>query len=112
LIYARAELDPDFVIHVLRADVRDLFATQVGELPGLRHSGEQLLDADLPAGIPGLNVAARRAGNRAAVASTTMLGNEGSFFGASVPSARCCATPKTGVAATSANANAIRRRCE
>ena len=45
----RGELEPDLVVHVLRADVRDLLAAQRGELLRLRHGGEQLLDADLAA---------------------------------------------------------------
>ena len=60
------QLQPDLVVHVLRADVRDLLAAKHRELLGLRDGGEQLLDANLPGGVPSLHVAGRGAGNRAA----------------------------------------------
>ena len=66
LVDPRRELDPDLVVHVLRADVGDLLAAHVGELLRLRHGGEELLDADLAARVAGLDVARGGAGDGAA----------------------------------------------
>ncbi len=66
LVDPRRELDPHLVVHVLRADVRDLLAAQIGELLRLRHGREELLDADLAARVAGLHVARGGAGDGAA----------------------------------------------
>ena len=66
LVDAARELEPDLVVHVLRADVGDLLALEVRELLGLRHGGEELLDADLARRVAGLDVARGGAGDRAA----------------------------------------------
>ena len=66
LVDAAGQLQPDFIVHVLRADVRDLFAAQHGELLRLGHGGEELIDAYLAGGVAGLHIAGRRAGDGAA----------------------------------------------
>ena len=66
LVDAAGQLQPDLVVHVLRADVRDLLAAQRRELLRLRHGGEQLVDADLARGVAGLHVARGGAGDGAA----------------------------------------------
>ena len=66
LVDAAGELEPHLVVHVLRADVRDLLAAQVGELLRLRDGRQQLLHAHLAGRVAGLDVARRGAGDGAA----------------------------------------------
>jgi hypothetical protein len=66
LVDAPGQRDPHAVVHVLRADVGDLFAPQTGQTLRLRHRGEQLFDADLAGGVARLDVARGGPGDGAA----------------------------------------------
>ena len=46
LVRALGELEPDLVVHVLAADVRDLLAAELGDLVELRHRLDQVLDLE------------------------------------------------------------------
>src|SRR5689334_16068008 len=66
LVDAIRQLEPHLVVHVLRADVRDLLALEVRQLLRVWHRVEQLLDTDLPARVAGLHVARRGTRDRPA----------------------------------------------
>ena len=46
LVHALGELEPDLVVHVLAADVRDLLAGELRQVLHLRHGLDQVLDLE------------------------------------------------------------------
>jgi hypothetical protein len=60
------ELEPDLVVHVLRAYVRNLLALERGDLLGFGNCRDQLVDAHLARRVAGLDVRSGGAGDRAA----------------------------------------------